>query len=361
MNKTFENPGIYIHVPFCIKKCSYCNFFSISEYKNYYTQYIKTLLNELKNINDFFIKDIEPDTLYIGGGTPSLLELNDLEKILKYLYAKYNFKEVTIEINPGTVDEETIKEYYNLGINRVSIGVQSLDDKVLNFLGRIHTEKKALNSISLVKKFFDNFSADLIYAIPGFKGGILLKSMEKLTAFMTPHFSTYSLSIEPGTLLDKKNVITNDKQFQKEYKIIHNYLSSKGFEHYEVSNFAMPGFESLHNNKYWIRSAYLGFGPCAHSLWNNKRFSYDKLNDFFDSALFDKYTNASVLTEDEIREEILMLGMRTNKGVSLSLININNSKLKKLKEEGFLIIKNNRLFPTLKGWTILNSLILELL
>ena len=123
----------------------------------------------------------------------------------------------------------------------------------------------------------------------------------------------------------------------------------------------MPGFESMHNNKYWSRAPYLGFGPCAHSLWNNKRFSYEKLNDFFCTILFDKYINAPVLTDDEIREELIMLGVRTNKGIPASLVNINNSRLKKLEEEGFLIIKNNRLFTTLKGWMVLNSVILELI
>ena len=195
MNKTIEHPGIYIHVPFCMKKCNYCNFYSVTKYENYYTQYIKILLKELKNLNKFLIKgSIYPDTLYIGGGTPSILQLSDLEQILRCLCLKYDFKEVTIEVNPGSINENKIKEYYKLGINRVSIGVQSLDNKVLKFLGRIHTDKEALNAITLVKKFFDNFSVDLIYAIPGFKSEILSKSIDTLAELEIPHFSTYSLS-----------------------------------------------------------------------------------------------------------------------------------------------------------------------
>ncbi len=356
-----NEPGIYLHVPFCQKKCGYCSFYSVTDYEKWIFAYRKAVIRDIQETRQL-LGDEKPDTLYIGGGTPSLLPLSEWNILLPLLIQDYPLKEVTMEINPGTVDEAKIAQYKESGVNRLSIGIQSLSDDILTFLGRIHNQKQARETIEIAKKIFPNFSVDIIFSIPGFPFSSFENTVKSLVEnYLPPHISAYSLTIEQDTPFFERKISSDDSQFEKEYCWLHDYLATQGYIHYEVSNYALPGYLALHNSKYWERVPYLGIGPSAHSLWQEKRFEYQNKEDFFQSTFSQKYRESGSLTQEEIRTEKIMLGARTLKGIPLSLLFPSQKKLKIWEDIGLIEMKQDKIFLTWKGWMVMNSIVLELL
>jgi oxygen-independent coproporphyrinogen III oxidase len=264
--------GLYIHIPFCRQKCLYCDFYSAQYSENLANLYISVILKQLQGLSQDF------SSIYIGGGTPSILSLDLLDKLLSDL--KKSIKpdmEFTIEVNPESVDSEKLKLFLDKGINRISIGAQSFDDKKLKALGRIHNAKQAAQAIELSKKAgFKNISIDIMFGVSGEDLKAWQSELEKAIGCGCQHISCYSLSYEKDTPLfrmrEKKTIIPLDDEAMAEmYKYTMSYLPGVGFEHYEVSNFAKPGFECKHNLNYWDNNPYIGLGPSAVSYVEGSR------------------------------------------------------------------------------------------
>lgn len=270
-------PSLYLHIPFCEKKCVYCDFYSI-ETLSPMDDFLKALHNEI-DLYAGYGKDVGFDTIFFGGGTPSLLTPEQLESILHHLKSVYTVTsnaEITLETNPGTVTREKLAAYRSLGVNRISMGVQSFHEDELRFLSRIHTSDEAIQCAGMLKDVgFKNFSIDLIYALPGQTTERWLSNLEQAMKLEPPHISAYGLIVEDGTPLARmvlsKQVSpapTDDEAGL--YEMTMDFLARQGYEHYEVSNYAKPGFRSIHNYNYWTHGGYLGFGPSAHSFWNGE-------------------------------------------------------------------------------------------
>ncbi len=362
-----NSPALYIHVPFCQRKCRYCAFYSLTQHniETYHT-YLNHVLRNLTIFQNWIqSSQLSLDTLYWGGGTPSLLPVEHIAKVMSNIFSFSQPQEITLEVNPGTITKKDLENYYSLKINRISIGVQSLDNQVLSWLGRIHTAQQSEQCLAWVAKNFSNYSADVIYAIPNIPKNILEKTLKKLVFdYHVPHISTYSLTIEENTPLAKLGIETIAEQFEEEYTFIHDYLTSNGYEHYEVSNFALPGFRSLHNSKYWTRTPYIGIGPQSHSLWQERRFSFEDWTDFCDcqNDIDKKFNQAEILSGKDIYEEKIMLGLRTQEGISKNIIKQDIKILQTMQEYKLIEINSNdNIRATLKGWMVLNQIIAALI
>jgi len=346
--------GIYIHFPFCRSKCNYCAFHSSSKFikeKLYYER----LFFQIENSFTLFDED-NPSTLYFGGGTPSLFDLSKLKKTIELYTSRYSIEEVTLESNPADINENIVKKWKSIGINRLSIGVQSLDDDVLKFLGRRHSEVDVYTALDTVSKYFDNYSIDFMIGLPNINFDFI-KLQKLLDNYKISHLSVYGLSIEEGTPFYKSKVEIDGDQFSEEFLAVNKFLVRNGYEHYEISNYCKTNLESKHNSKYWDRSNYLGLGVSAHSMWNFKRFYFD--DNFYEMGVFDLYNQSDVMNEDEILDEYLMLSLRKNEGVPLKFIS-NKDKLNVLVEKNFIEVKNHKIYFTPLGWTVFNSIFVEL-
>jgi oxygen-independent coproporphyrinogen III oxidase len=322
-----KKSGIYVHIPFCRRKCSYCDFYLITN-TDILDRFLDNLQNEIYISSDKY-KNIKFDSIFIGGGTPSILSEFHIENILNALYKNYNISddcEITIESNPEDFiyDSDKLKSYKNAGINRISFGVQSFNDDELKFLTREHTSQQAIIVIGSAKKYFENISIDLIYSLPEQKIKQLEKTIDTAIKLDVPHISAYTLIYENETpifnMLGKKKIIKNDEKFESElYLLFSDMLIKSGYEHYEVSNYAKKGFESKHNLKYWEYINYLGFGPSAHSFFNGNRWNNFRNIIKYNISLQKNelpIENEHILTEEEKKTEFIMLGLRS-KGVHL--------------------------------------------
>lgn len=272
--------GIYIHIPFCHRRCSYCDFY-LTTNLILIDSFIDSLIHEIELLSEQY-SDYIIDTIFFGGGTPSLLNSNQFEKILKSLYNNFkviDFPEITLECNPEDIIEDINKfsEFNTIGANRISVGVQSFIDKELKFLTRLHDGSDSMKSLEISKKFFNNVSADLIYSFKNQSLEDVDYNINKVLELDLQHVSAYTLIIERGTLLYKEYEQNNqlkyvDNENPQFYEFVNNMLKDNGYEHYEVSNYAKKGFLSQHNLKYWNFDYYLGLGPSAHSFIGNKRF-----------------------------------------------------------------------------------------
>lgn len=338
-----EETSIYIHIPYCAQKCAYCAFSSFVDCN--IDQYIDALCNEMKKRKtDKLVK-----TIYIGGGTPSILSLPQLEKIVECLKENFNLKpycEFTIEANPNSLDLQKLKSYKSLGINRLSIGVQSLRDKSLKKIGRLHTAKEALSKVALARKFFDNVSCDLIVGLEGETGKDLCGYAKKLLDLGVKHISCYLLEVYSNTPLgkmvtNKKYLLLDDAQTIEAFEKLCKYLIDAGFCRYEISNFALEGYESQHNLNYWSRGEYIGLGLSAHSFENEIRTQ--NANNFED--YFAGKTAFEKLTQKEQNEEKIMLGLRCNLGVDIKSLQgydiKNNPYYADYIKQGILLQKEN--------------------
>lgn len=324
-----KKPGIYIHIPFCRRKCSYCDFYLITNL-NIVERFLDNLINEIilsanNYRNDFF------DSIFIGGGTPSILTGEQVSRILVALKNNYNISdesEITIEANPEDFieNENLFNQLKNSGINRISFGIQSFNDDELKFLTREHTSEQAIEVIKNAKKYFSNISIDLIYSLPGQKLKNLENTLDTAITLNIPHISAYTLIYEKETPVYnqlKRNIITqtDDKKESELYLLFSEKLISQGYRHYEVSNYAKEGNESKHNLKYWEYANYIGFGPSAHSMWNGRRWNnfrnIIKYNISLQKGELPK-ENVYDLTYEEMKTEFIMLGLRST-GVNLGV------------------------------------------
>lgn len=356
--------GIYVHIPFCESKCIYCAFASFVCDDNFKNRYFTFLNNEIKN---FSFADREVATIYFGGGTPSCVNEKQIVKTLQII--KNNFQvlqnaEITIECNPCSATQEKLKAYYDAGFNRISFGVQSLNNKMLKFLGRRHNKDQALQAIKNAKQAgFENISADLLLGLP--KGNVT-KDAKTLLNFGVKHLSAYMLQIEDNTKLKMKVEngevkLPDDEKVVKKYEKLTKFLENNQFKHYEISNFAYEGFKSQHNFAYWIGLAYLGFGLGAHSFdgQNVRWCNADNFEDYFAGK-----QNKEILSSSERDEEMIMLGLRCDEGVQLNKLHTNLLKNKKFDyyvKTGVIEISNGVAKLNKKFYSISNSIILDLI
>ena len=310
--------SIYIHIPFCERKCSYCAFVSFCLDKSEREKYINSLLEEIEN----FSTPKKVKTVYIGGGTPSLLTKDEIFAIFSKLREKFDIVEnveITIEVNPNSVDEEKLRAYKEVGVNRISVGVQSLSNKTLKSIGRLHTKEEAIEKLKLIKKYFDNISADLILGLSGEKS--VTKYAKELIKLNVKHISSYMLEIHENTKLfndvrDKKYRPLDENGMAKSYDKLVKFLKKRSFKQYEISNFALTGYESKHNLNYWNYGEYVGFGVSAHSFLSHKRMANaDTLQGYYK-----RERKEEKITKNMEIEERIMLGLRCYLGVDISTL-----------------------------------------
>lgn len=366
--------GIYVHVPFCERKCIYCAFSSFTNKDSEEEKYISHLTKEIvSTANNLAKKSRDVDSIYIGGGTPSILSLHNIELILVAIRQNFIVAkdcEVTIECNPNSISYEKLKFYKKLGINRISLGVQSLYDEDLKFLNRLHNSHQVIDVIKSAKEAgFENISVDLLIGIMGQTKQSFISQLKILKDLGVKHFSCYMLQIEDGTPLKSmldKNLITlpNDDQSVEIYNACANYLKENGFERYEVSNFALKGYESRHNSKYWLGEDYIGFGLSAHSYINKVRSANSSV---FENYYENKKCFEEKLTNEELIEEHIMLGLRCKYGVDKNYLqslgyNIEkNNNFKELKDKKIILNDKKRLFLNPEYYGVNNYIILKLL
>ena len=370
------NPiGIYVHIPFCVRKCNYCDFCSEAAGKEKKQRYADALCKEIK---EFAIgKKISVDSVFFGGGTPSVLDAASLKKIILAIRKSFDVlpkSEVTVEVNPGTVTEEKAKAFVEAGINRVSIGVQSIHENELKKLGRIHGFEDFLNTYKLFKEVgIDNLSVDLMYGIPGQTVSSFQKTLEKIIELSPEHVSCYGLIIEEGTpffeMKDELDLPSEDDEYEM-YLLAHEMLSEYGYSHYEISNYAKYGRKSRHNLKYWHSEEYVGFGLSAHSYYGGKRFyNTSDFTEYFESdgAKYRK-SESEVTGIDPF--EYAMLALRLDEGISLSdyerlfgvsFLEGKEKRISELSALGLLKTESDRLFLTHKGFYVSNSILSDLL
>lgn len=370
--------GIYVHIPFCKQKCYYCDFVSYANSEKKVEEYIKTLKKEIreesKNINK---EDYIINTIYIGGGTPSFIEEKYISEIVYEIKENYNVEkeaEITIEVNPGTVNEEKLKEYKNIGINRLSIGLQSTKNKLLKEIGRIHTYEEFLNCYTLARKVeFKNINVDLMLGLPNQTLENVEESLKEVIKLQPQHISFYSLIIEEDTPIEKmigqeKINLPDEELERKMYWNAKKILEENNYIHYEISNFAKKGYESKHNLNCWNQKEYLGFGVAAHSYFENKRYCNTNCIEEYCKNINDENINKNrticeIQTEEEKKKEYMLLGLRKIEGIDIQEfknIFIENpiykfhKELEKLVNEDLVEIDLNQIKLTNKGLDFAN-------
>ena len=320
--------GIYIHVPFCKSKCVYCGFYStLSTSKK--QAYLDALTQEIRLRKDY-LPDSQVQTIYFGGGTPSILTIEELSLILQALRATFNLDkdaEITLEANPEQLTLDYCRALCTLGVNRLSIGTQSFQDHVLTFMGRRHTADEARQAVDNARVAgFTNISIDLIYGVAERTDEQWLADLR--TAFSLPvqHLSCYALTPEENSILYKqiqngRHIPVDDEQATRQYQLLLNVISDSPFKHYEVSNFAIPGYESRHNSSYWNHTPYLGLGPAAHSFnGSSRQWNPANLNQYLSNIEQGiTYDEIEMLSDEDLHNEFILLALRTKEGIDLSL------------------------------------------
>ena len=364
--------ALYIHIPFCIKKCLYCDFHSFRFDLSLIYRYTQALIKELKL---FLSTDYSVKTIYLGGGTPSILPVEALEEIVRTIYGSFKSDdniEFTIEVNPGTVNEEKLRLYKTLGINRISIGIQSLKEEELKILGRIHSGKEALEALdTAINVGFTNINVDLIYGIPNQTLESWRYTLQEVLKRNPTHMSVYGLMYEPGTPLYKALIRNKIKPMSEDleieiFKATQEILSTYGLGWYEISNYAKDGYECRHNLTYWRGEDYLGFGPSAHSLFGNTRYS-NTPNIKAYIELLDRGKSPKVWEERlsplEKAKELIILGLRLREGVSLCDVyrrtgidvgRIFSENIERLISYGLLYKKEDKIQLTERGRLLAN-------
>lgn len=367
-----NNPkGLYIHIPFCKKKCKYCDFVSFEKKDCFFDAYIDALLCEAKEYDKEKI-----DTVFIGGGTPSLLTSHQLKKLLDGISEIFDIQpdcEYTIEINPKTLDEEKLTVMKNSPINRLSIGVQSFCDKELSAIGRIHNSKTAYDTAELVKQYgFSNFNLDIMLGLPYQTKESLLNTLKTAVSLNPTHLSCYSLILEENTPLfdEYENGIYEelpDDEDRKLYYFTRDFLKENGYYQYEISNFAKPGFSSKHNLKYWNCDEYIGLGVAAHSYINGTRFyNCDSLSDYLKKNFHSDEKN--ILSENDKMSEYIIMRLRLCEGISenaffkrfkTNFYTAYKKTIDKFISSGHMEHKNNSYRLTEHGMDVSNSVMCE--
>lgn len=363
--------GVYIHIPFCERKCLYCAFSSFVNKKDEGESYLSHLLKEINNFENK--NNEEVDSIYIGGGTPSLLELEELDRIFKKLHEKFKISsdcEISIECNPNSLTKEKLLGYKRFGINRLSIGVQSLNDEDLKFIARLHNRAMAIDAVKKAKECgFENINCDLLIGLKNANTEDFLNQLKTLLDLGVTHISAYMLQVEDGTPLQnlvKQNadLLPSDDECVEIYEKATKYLQKYGFNKYEISNFALKGYECKHNLKYWSGENYIGFGLSAHSYIDGIRFANsNNFKDYYAQKLALK----EKLTTKQLIEEHIMLGLRCYLGVDLDYLKSLNYNLEKNEnliyflEKNIIYRENNRIFLNQDYYGINNYVIIKLM
>ena len=364
--------GIYLHFPFCKVKCIYCDFYSIADRKDEMSRFIHALIKEIERYElDTSLWMF--DTIFFGGGTPSLLEPVQLEMILNALYKKFDLTEVdeiSLEANPGEAPFERLQAFRKLGINRLSIGVQSLEPNLLKFLTRIHTVEQVFKTFNDARRAgFENINCDIIFNIPGQTMHIWQRDLKRIVELEPEHISAYSLTVEQGTVLNKlvqqnKVTIPNDDYSAELYTRTQEYLSSAGYTQYEISNWAKPGKECRQNLHYWQIDPYLAFGPSSHGFDGKNRYNNVRsLDQYLQSIESGKLPieNHYPVSEKEMTNDLIGFGLRTNRGVQLNRIP-NEFKIQIPKKwSSYLTLENGRLTLSKDGFIFADAITVDLL
>ena len=369
-----NSKGLYVHIPLCAKKCNYCDFCSFSGVdENTKASYINRLCEEIASYKN---DKIEFDTVFFGGGTPTLLEPCDLSKIMSAIRKSFVLSEsaeITMEANPGTANFEKLKGFVECGINRFSVGLQTIHENELKKLGRIHTHNEFLTMYSNLRKLgIKNINVDLMYGIPMQTMESFSKTLHSVAELTPEHISVYGLILEEGTpFYNEKSTLALPPEDDEcdMYNLACEILASTGYKHYEISNYAKPGYESRHNLKYWHSAEYIGVGLSAYSYYKGKRFGNTKV-------LCDYINSKNIITQSDLGDkntekyEYVMLALRLKEGFSLSeykklfgedFLVGREELLARFESAGYLKLDNDRLCLTEKGFYVSNSIIVELL
>jgi oxygen-independent coproporphyrinogen-3 oxidase len=320
--------GIYIHIPFCRQACHYCNFHFVTSLRHK-NELVAALLKEIELQKEYFGKEAV-ETIYFGGGTPSLLQVEDLRLQIDRIRSGFTVSpdaELTLETNPDDITEEKLTGWKEAGINRLSIGIQSFFEEDLRWMNRAHNSQQAISSLQLAREYFDNITIDLIYGSPGLTNEKWKQNVEKAISFNIPHISCYALTVEAKTPLQKmilqgKSSDVNPDKQSEQFLLLMQWLEKAGYEHYEISNFAKPGCRSRHNSSYWQGKKYLGIGPSAHSFDGNTRQWNVANNTLYIESLkngiipFEK----EILTTIQQTNEYIMTSLRTSEGLNIGRI-----------------------------------------
>ena len=321
--------GLYVHIPFCKQACHYCDF-HFSTNQQVKTELVEQIAHELLLQKDYL--QGEPlETIYLGGGTPSLLAAAELDILFSAIHKNYKVSttpEITVEANPDDLTPEKLRELKPFGVNRLSIGIQSFDEAVLRFLNRAHTANEAVECVELARNAgIKNISIDLIYSIPGQPEEVLKKNLDKAFALLPTHISAYSLTIEEKTVFGKwakqgKLVAMDDDKATAQFELVMDSLTRQGYQHYEISNYCLPGYESKHNTSYWQQKKYLGVGPSAHSFNTlSRQFNINNNHLYIKSVKERKVPfEREILTTQNKINEYLFTSLRTKHGCSLTLL-----------------------------------------
>lgn len=373
--------GLYVHIPFCVKKCGYCDFLSWCGTSEEKETYVQALLKEIESYREF-ARGYRVSTVFVGGGTPSVLEAGQMEGVLGNIQEVFELEkksEITLEMNPGTVTEEKLQCYKENGVNRLSIGLQSVKNEKLEVLGRIHSYEEFLESYELARKAgFTNISVDLISSIPGQKLEEWKEELAALSALSPEHISVYQLIIEAETPFYEKyaeheELLPDEEESREIYLWTGSFLKEQGYEQYEISNYAKPGKESRHNLKYWERGDYLGLGLGAASMVRNIRMSNTKdMKTYLERCGQPKTMREDVQFLEEARqmEEFMFLGLRKTRGVSRKEFRrifgqemdmVYEKALHKCLENGMLKEHKDRVYLSEEGVLLSNAVLSEFL
>ncbi len=375
-----KKAGVYIHIPFCEKKCRYCDFNSVDDAFDKQTEYLYALVKEIKLKNNL-LKDYNIDTIFIGGGTPSFLFKGAIATILAELKNNYNVlkdAEISLECNPNSVTSEKAFEWKSAGVTRVSVGLQTSSNKILKILGRIHNKKQYINAMQILKNAgLHNINTDLMIGLPSQKQSDIIRAINLAHSFESTHISCYQLIVEDNTPF-KRLVESGEIKLPKEEKVTDaylfsvNYLRKLDYFQYEVSNFSLKGYECKHNLNCWNLCEYIGFGAGAHSYINWQRFNNEKnLHTYIDKIKSKKSIIENIENvENDWLDEYIMLALRTVKGMNIDTVNkklnINflqsrKTAIEKLQKESLIKIEDNFLFATQEGFCVLNYVISHLI
>lgn len=380
--------GLYIHIPFCVQKCNYCDFLSMSANEELMDAYMKALGMELAKYQAL-AKEYEIHTIYIGGGTPSSIPAHYIENILAEIDTNFLIKvdnlaglpEITLEANPGTLDKEKLIIYKRTGINRLSIGLQSIYDDKLKTLGRIHTFEQFLDNYSVAREVgFANVNIDLMSALPGQTLKEWERTLDNVIELKPEHISAYSLIIEEDTPFYQlygheqgEKLLPSEDVDRAMYAITKEMLSRAGYMRYEISNYSLPGYESKHNSSYWIGTEYLGIGLGASSLIKNIRYQNETNIETYISSMKDNgsiHQNTETLSIKNQMEEFMFLGLRMTRGISkqdfnnrfsIDIEKVYGSVIKKLQDQKLLTEKDDMIYLTEKGIDVSNGVFIEFL
>ena len=351
--KIINLAGIYLHIPFCKQACTYCNFHFTTSLRHK-DELVKAIVKEISAEKEYFNGETI-NTIYFGGGTPSLLTDSEIQVVLSSIHQNYRIAgdaEITLEANPDDISFEKLNEWKTNGINRLSIGVQSFYEEELRWMNRAHDAEQAVDSLQLAVSSFNNITMDLIYGSPLLTDEMWKNNVDKATELGIKHLSCYALTVEEKTPLHKliktngSSDVDNEKQ-ARQFLLLMDWLREKGYEHYEVSNFAMPGYRSRHNSSYWRGEKYLGLGPSAHSYDGKARRWNIANNQLYISGMNDSFPKreTELLTREQQLNEYIMVSIRTIEGIDLEKIRLNwgdtesarlEMQLKKFRDQGLM-------------------------